>query len=200
MKPQHHGVSQTTGCLVTLHRVCWPLYYRSFTAAGHQPGSGHAGHQLDIFVPGGSFDLPGQENTTLTLVLLLCFHPPYLKAWALSCYGLEHLRYESHVCCLKKILFSVCWRDGTTFMYGQIYGTRRESMVKQGNGTHPKHIQSPMRIFCLSRPRNQAQINQLWLSEIFLIQPFRWLGRIGKSLKGKKGQKGILLQCLLKTT
>lgn len=72
--------------------------------------------------------------------------------------------------------------------------------LKQGNGTCQKHIQSPMRTFCLSRHTNQAQINQLWLSEIFLIQPFRWLGSIGKSLTSKKAQKGILLQCLLKTT
>lgn len=72
--------------------------------------AGHAGHQLDISISGGSFKVPGQENTTLTLVLfLLCFHLPYSKARALSCYGLDGFRdVKATISFLKKLLSSVC--------------------------------------------------------------------------------------------
>lgn len=66
--------------------------------------------------------------------------------------------------------------------------------------TCQKPSQSSMRTFCLSRHIKQAQINQLWPCKIFLIQAFRWLSSIGKSLNSKKGQKAILLHCLLRTT
>lgn len=144
---------------------------------------GHAGHQPDIFVSGDSFELPGQENTTLTLVLfLLCFHPPYLKVWALSCYGLERLRCESHVSCLNKTL---CVLKGWNHihMWSNLW---YKKVLKWHHGTCQKHIQSAMRTFRLSRHTNQAQINQLWLCKIFLIQPFKRFGRIGKNLKAKR--------------
>lgn len=125
MKPQQHGLAQTTGCLVTLHRVCWCLFYCSFTAAGRQPVSVRACRAPS----GDSSKLARRKNTILALQWFCsccCASTfPYLRAWALSCYGLECLRCESHFSCLEKILPSVCvlkgWNHIHTFS-GQICG------------------------------------------------------------------------------
>lgn len=167
---------------------------------------GDAGHQLDIFVFGDGSELPGQKPVTLTLFLflfLLCSHLLYLRAWALCCYGPECLRCESHFSCRK-------YREESSLSSAHVERVEPHSNVVKSTvqeapktrqwHTCQKHNQSSVRTFCLSRHINQAQIDQLWLCKIFLIQPFRWLSSIGKSLNGKKGQKGILLPCLLKTT
>lgn len=138
VKPQQQGVLQTTGCLVTLHRVCWCLCYCSFN---HQPGLVRAcrapTRHLRIW---DSFELSGQENTTLTLVLflfLLCFHVPYSKACTLKCCGLECLRWKAMSLAWKKSCLLCVLKGGNHDpMWLNLWCKKA---LKWGNGK--KHIQ-----------------------------------------------------------
>lgn len=199
-KLQRHGPSQTKGRLVTLHGMCWCLCYSSFTVAdGNPAGLGHAGQQLGIFV----FRDVRAENSTLNrLLFLLCSCLLYWKAWAFRCCGPECLRCKSYFSCLKYRENHLCHLPVERM---EPHSKVAKPAVQEGPKTRrwytcQKPNQSSTRTFCLSRHINEAQINQLWLCKIFLIQAFRWLSSIGKSLNSKKGQKTILLHCLLRTT
>lgn len=163
---------------------------------------GHAAHQPDIFVFGELWAARAEncDSHPVFVPVLVVLHLLYLRAQALYCYGPECLRCDSHFSCLK-------YREKSSLSSAHVERMEpRSNVVKSTVQGGPKtrqwhtcqeHNQSSMRTSCLSRHINQAQIKQLWLCKIFLIQPFRWFSSIGKSLNGKKG---ILLQCLLKTT
>lgn len=172
--------------------ACWSLYCCSFTAADHQPGLVRACRAPSRHLcTWGQFWVvrAGKHNSHLGFALLV-LPPSLLESLSSQLLWSGMLEMWKPRLLPEKNLLYVLKRWNHIYIWSNLW---YKKALKQGNGTHQKHIQSPMRIFCLSRPRNQAQINQLWLSRIFLIQLFRWLGRIGKSLKGKKGQKRILL-------
>lgn len=96
---------------------------------------GHAGHQLDMLVSGDSFELPGQENTTLTLILfLLLLLPPFLLE-SLSPQLLWSGMLEMWKPCLlpeKKSSVCVEWMEPHPYMV--------KSMVQEGPKTREWHM------------------------------------------------------------
>lgn len=201
MKLQQHRPSETKGCLVTLHRMCWCLCYSNFTVAeGNLAMLGHAGQQLDIVVF-GYVRTENCDSQPASVPVVLLHSVQESLGLPLLCSRMLEMQ--------EPFLLPEVQRK-ITFVSAHVERMAPHSdvvkpVVQEGPKTWrwytcQKPSQSSMRTLCLSRHIKQAQINQLWLCKIFLIQASRWLSSIGKSLNSKKGQKAILLHCLLRTT